>query len=122
MYPYLQGSTRTGKVRVELANPDLALKPDMFADLTMEQPATEERLQVPASAVIYTGPRRIVFVDKGDGRLVPRDVKLGVRAGDNFEVLEGLEEGDTVVTSGNFLVAAESRLKSAAEFWSEDGQ
>jgi Cu(I)/Ag(I) efflux system membrane fusion protein len=64
-----------------------------------------------------TGERRIVFVDLGDGRLAPRDVQLGARAGDYFEVLSGLQAGEIVVTSGNFLVAAESKLKSATQKW-----
>jgi Cu(I)/Ag(I) efflux system membrane fusion protein len=110
VYPYLAGETRTGRIRVELANPKLELKPEMYADVTFHRDLGE-RLLVPASAVIYTGPRRLVFVDLGEGRLKPQEVQLGVRGADAFEVLGGLEEGDVVVTSGNFLIAAESRLR-----------
>jgi Cu(I)/Ag(I) efflux system membrane fusion protein len=78
-----------------------------------------ERLTVPESAVLYTGPRRVVFVDLGGGRMRPQEVQLGARAGGYFEVLDGLEAGDIVVTSGNFLIASESRLKSAA-FWADE--
>jgi Cu(I)/Ag(I) efflux system membrane fusion protein len=116
VYPYLDPKTRTGKVRVELANKDVELKPDMYAnvDLTVSR---GERLVVPDSAVIYAGPRRIVFVDVGKDRLKPRVIKVGLRSGDSYEVLEGLQAGERVVTSGNFLIAADSRLKSAAEMW-----
>lgn len=116
VYPYLAGSTRTGKVRVELANPDGALRPDMYADVEL-QVDLGEHLAVPAEAVIYTGPRRLVFVDLGEGRLRPQEIEVGARAGQWFEVRTGLAEGDVAVVSGNFLVAAESRIRSAAEFW-----
>jgi Cu(I)/Ag(I) efflux system membrane fusion protein len=116
VYPYLQGSTRTGRVRIELANPGLELKPEMYADVTLRTDRGEG-LVVPEEAVLYAGPRRIVFVDLGEGRLRPQEIEVGVRSGDRYEVLSGLEEGDRVVTSGNFLVAAESRLKSAAGLW-----
>lgn len=116
IYPYLQGSTRTGTVRIKLANPELALRPQMYANLQF-QVDLGERLVVPQSAVVYAGPRRVVFVDLGDGRLEPRVVKLGAKAGDSFEVLSGLNAGDVVVTSGNFLIASESRLKSAMGIW-----
>lgn len=114
IYPALEKGTRTGRIRVELPNPDLALKPDMFADVRF-QLTGGERLQVPEGAVVYTGPRRLVFVDEGEGRLRPQEVRLGIKGEGTYEVLEGLEEGDVVVTSGNFLVAAESRLRSAAD-------
>jgi Cu(I)/Ag(I) efflux system membrane fusion protein len=112
VYPFLNPSTRTGRVRVELPNKGLELKPDMYANVAIDV-ALGDRLQLPAAAVIYTGPRRVVFVDRGDDRLEPVDVKLGARAGDAFEVLGGVKDGDRVVTSGNFLVASESRLRSA---------
>ncbi len=79
--------------------------------------AQGERLMVPEEAVLYAGPRRLVFVDLGDGRLSPQEIEIGVKSGDYYEVLSGLEAGDIVVTSGNFLVAAESRLKSATKQW-----
>ena len=116
IYPALEGMTRTARVRVELPNQELALKPDMYADVRMHIDAGE-RLQVPESAVLYTGPRRLVFVDLGDGRLEPREVSLGLHAGQSYEVLDGLSEGERVVTAGNFLIAAESRIRSAAR-WS----
>jgi Cu(I)/Ag(I) efflux system membrane fusion protein len=88
----------------------------MFVNVEL-QVALGQRLAVPESAVLPTGERRMVFVDLGNGRLAPRDVQLGARAGDYIEVLSGLKPGDVVVTSGNFLVAAESKLKSATQKW-----
>lgn len=116
VYPYLDGSARTGKVRLELRNPGLLLKPDMYANVELEI-GLGERLVVPEEAVLYAGERSFVFVDLGEGKLRPREVKIGIRSGDWLEVLEGLEPGDEVVRSGNFLVAAESRLKQALEQW-----
>jgi len=116
VYPYLQSRTRTGTVRVELANPDLALKPDMYANVLLRSDLGE-RLVVPEEAVIYAGPRRLVFVDLGEGRLQPREIEVGAKTAEGYEVLSGLAPGDVVVTSGNFLIAAESRLKSATEQW-----
>jgi membrane fusion protein, copper/silver efflux system len=120
LYPTLQASTRTGRLRVELRNPELELKPDMYAEVKLKVEGGA-RLRVPEEAVLFTGPRRLVFVDLGEGRLEPRQVKLGMKAGEAYEVLEGLKEGDVVVTSGNFLVAAESRIRSAAEHWEGGG-
>ncbi len=114
--PALQADTRTGQVRVEVPNPRGDLKPGMFVNVAL-QVALGKRLAVPESAVLPTGERRVVFVDVGDGRLAPREVQLGARAGDYFEVLSGLKPGEVVVTSGNFLVAAESKLKSATQKW-----
>ncbi|MBT8450471.1 MAG: efflux RND transporter periplasmic adaptor subunit [Deltaproteobacteria bacterium] len=116
VYPTLDGVTRTGRVRVALDNPDLALRPDMYADVELAVDLGE-RLVIPDSAVIYTGPRRLVFVDLGEGKLRPQEIQVGVRAGDYVEVTRGLEPGDVVVTSGNFLIAAESRIRSATGYW-----
>jgi Cu(I)/Ag(I) efflux system membrane fusion protein len=101
---------------VVLANPGLELKPDMYANVLLSS-REGERVMVPEEAVIYAGPRRLVFVDLGEGRLQPREIEVGIKARDRYEVLSGLDPGDVVVTSGNFLIAAESRLKSATEQW-----
>jgi Cu(I)/Ag(I) efflux system membrane fusion protein len=119
VYPYLDAATRTGKVRIELPNGGRELKPDMYATVSFAVDLGP-RLQVPVDAVVYTGPRRLVFVDLGEGRLRPQEVTLGARTDDRVEVLGGLAEGDTVVTSGNFLVAAESRIRSAAKLWRDE--
>ncbi len=116
VYPWLDSATRTGKVRVTLPNKDGRLKPDMYANLSFTRDVGE-RLQIPASAVVYTGPRRLVFVDMGEDRLRPQVVELGIRGEHSFEVTGGLSEGDVVVTSGNFLIAAETRLRSGADHW-----
>lgn len=119
VYPWLDGATRTGRVRIELRNPGLALKPDMYAEVRFER-ALGKRLAVPEEAVLYAGDRRYVFRDLGDGRLRPKAVTLGVWAGDWVEILDGLAAGDTVVTSGNFLIAAEARLKLALDHWAPE--
>lgn len=88
----------------------------MYANVTIERDLGE-RLTVPDEAVLYAGKRSFAFLDLGDGRLQPREVETGITTGDRIEILSGLEPGDRVVTSGNFLVAAEARLKLALEQW-----
>jgi membrane fusion protein, copper/silver efflux system len=110
--PVLEEVTRTVKVRIEFANPDAALKPGMFADVTLERPLGRV-LTVPESAVMTTGTRSIVFVAKEGGRFEPREVETGTRVDAYFEIREGLQPGDQVVTQANFLVDSESRLKAA---------
>jgi membrane fusion protein, copper/silver efflux system len=116
VYPSVDPTARTGRVRVELSNKELELRPGMFAtvELTGE---TESRLQVPAAAVVYTGPRRLVFLDLGDGRFAPREVQVGQQSNGMYEVLSGLGAGDIVATSGVFLIAAEARISTAAQYW-----
>lgn len=116
VYPYLQSDTRTARVRVELPNPDGLLRPDMYAHVHLKVDLGE-RLVVPEEAVLYAGESRVVFLDMGKGYLQPRKIKTGLRNGDDIEVLEGLAAGDRVVTSGNFLIAAESKLKAGIEQW-----
>jgi Cu(I)/Ag(I) efflux system membrane fusion protein len=114
--PYLDPQARTAQVRVVVPNARGDLKPDMFVDVLLSA-SLGKRLAIPESAVLYAGDKRIVFVDLGDGRFAPRTVTLGAKAGDYYEVAGGLEAGEIVVTSGNFLIASESRLKSAAQKW-----
>ena len=116
VYPYLQGVSRTGRVRLSLDNPEGVLKPDMYAEVALEADLGH-RLTVPEEAIIFAGNSRVVFVDLGDGRLNPVRIKTGRRAQGYVEVLEGLSLGDRVVTSGNFLIAAETRLKTGIEQW-----
>jgi Cu(I)/Ag(I) efflux system membrane fusion protein len=111
--PFLDPSTRTGEVRVTVPNPRGDLKPGMFLDVTLERDLGT-RLAIPVGAVLYEGDRSIVFVDLGAAGIVPRQVALGARAGDEVEVKAGLKPGDVIVTSGNFLIAAESKLKAAS--------
>jgi Cu(I)/Ag(I) efflux system membrane fusion protein len=114
--PSVSESTRTARLRVELANEDLALRPDMFANVLLET-TPSERLVVPLSAVLHAGSRSFVFLDLGEGRLRPQPVSVGVRVGEEVEVLSGLEPGQSVVSSATFLVAAESRLRAALDQW-----
>jgi Cu(I)/Ag(I) efflux system membrane fusion protein len=119
VYPWLDVATRTGRVRIELPNPGLALKPAMYAEVVFER-ALGERLAVPEEAILYAGDSRYVFLDLGGGRLRPEAVTLGQRAGEWVEILDGLAPGDLVVTSGNFLIAAEARLKLALDHWAPE--
>jgi Cu(I)/Ag(I) efflux system membrane fusion protein len=117
----LEMATRTAKVRIEVANPDHQIKHEMFADVEIDTGAGDAaRLAVPTSAVIDSGTRQVVIVDRGEGRFEPRPVKLGLR-GDGFvEVREGLKAGERVVTSANFLIDAESNLKAALRGFTAD--
>jgi len=110
--PLVDPTTRTVKVRVELDNRDGALKPDMFADVVIEQPQ-REAVVVPESAVLTTGERAIVFVVKEDGTLEPREVRSGTKSAQSIEIVSGIEPGEKVVTQANFLIDSESRLKAA---------
>ena len=116
VYPYLQAESRTGRVRLTLENSAGELKPGMYAEVAL-QFELGERLSVPEEAVIVAGESRVVFVDLGDGRLRPTRIQTGRRAQGFVEVLDGLSAGDQVVTSGNFLLAAETRLKTGLEQW-----
>jgi Cu(I)/Ag(I) efflux system membrane fusion protein len=116
VYPYLDPTARTGRVRIELANEQLELRPGMYASVVLASDATR-RVQVPSAAVVYTGPRRLVFLDLGDGRFRPLEVHVGAEANGIYEVLDGLEPGDIVATSGVFLIAAEARISTAAKYW-----
>lgn len=112
--PQVDPATRTIQVRLELDNPGLALKPDMFVDVevAVAQPA---RLTVPAEAVLDSGLTKTVFVDHGNGFLEPREVSTGQQIGDRIEILKGLKASERIVTSGNFLLGSESQLKAAAQ-------
>ncbi|ALA58349.1 efflux RND transporter periplasmic adaptor subunit [Nitrospira moscoviensis] len=114
IYPTLDPKTRTAKVRFELDNPDDKLKPDMYANVELRVDVGA-RLAIPQEAIIESGHKQIVFLHHGGGRLEPRLIKTGVRTGEWTEVLEGLKEGDHIVTSANFLIDSESRLKSAVD-------
>ncbi len=112
IHPSVTADTRTLKVRIEAPNPGGALKPGMYAD-AMLQADLGEHLAVDDGAILDTGVRRIVFVDLGDGVLEPREVATGARADGVTAIVAGLAVGERVVTSGNFLIDAESRLKAA---------
>jgi Cu(I)/Ag(I) efflux system membrane fusion protein len=109
VYPTINPETRTARIRVELPNAGLALKPGMYATIRFSAP-TDSVLSVPRSAVLATGERNFVFVKGDDGRFIPHQVTLGAAADTRVEILDGLQASDTVVTSGTFLVDAESNL------------
>jgi Cu(I)/Ag(I) efflux system membrane fusion protein len=116
--PFLDETKRTVKVRIDIPNADFKLRPGMYvnAELAMEM---GEGLTVPVSAVMPTGTRNVVFVDKGGGKLEPRIVQLGTKYGDIYEVQSGLQEGERVVSSANFLIDAESKVQGALKEFEE---
>jgi membrane fusion protein, copper/silver efflux system len=121
IYPEIKKETRTARVRVELGNPDLILLHDMYVDAEIDTGSAEAVLTVPESAVLDSGSRQVVLVDKGEGRFEPREVKLGHRGGGYVEIRDGVTENEQVVVSANFLIDAESNLKAALKGFSEPG-
>jgi Cu(I)/Ag(I) efflux system membrane fusion protein len=113
IYPEVAGATRTAKVRIEIENREGVLLPNMYADVEIGSGDATPELAVPDSAVIDSGTRRIVIVDRGEGRFEPREVRLGHRGDGMVAITEGVAEGDRVVISANFLIDAESNLKAA---------
>jgi len=114
--PFINEMKRTGRVRIDVENPELKLRPDMYVDveLTLDR---GETLTVPANAVLPTGKHNIIFVDKGGGKLEPRFVELGGKFGDVYAIKSGLKEGERVVSSANFLIDAESKVQGALKSW-----
>ena len=113
VYPTVTMEARTGRVRIELANPALRLKPGMYAEVELAVPGGSPSLVVPRTAVHATGERSYVFVRETDGSLAAREVTTGFVAGSRIEVLGGLAEGESVVSSANFLIDAESSMGAA---------
>lgn len=111
--PQVDLATRTVRVRIELGNPDLKLRPGMFVNVDFE-PALGRQLVVPASAILQSGTRQLAFLDLGGGRLQPQEVTTGARVGDDIIILSGLHAGQRIVTSANFLIDSESQLQAAA--------
>jgi len=119
IYPHLNAATRTARIRIEVPNPDELLRPEMYVDAEIETGTPGPVLAVPEGAVLDSGSRQAVLVDKGEGRFEPREVKLGRRGGGYVEIRAGIAEGDSVVTSANFLIDAESNLKAALKGFAE---
>lgn len=111
--PLFDAATRTMKVRLELDNPGFLLRPDMFVDVDFSV-ALPKALTIPAEALLDSGLRKTVFVDRGNGHFEPRAVETGWRAGGQVEIVRGLEAGERIVVSGNFLIDSESRMQTAA--------
>ena len=114
IYPSIEIATRTAQVRVEFDNPDLALKPDMYAEIELSADLGP-RISVPEEAVLETGTRSLAFVEREPGLFEPRELRIGARLADRYEVVSGLVAGEQVVVSGNFLIDSESKLKAALE-------
>jgi len=114
VYPYLEPQTRVIKVRLEFENAEMELKPGMYANVKLESQLGRDALLITRAAYIDSGERKIAFVDLGNGKFQPREIQTGVEAEDGMvEVLYGLDDGDVVVTSGQFLLDGESKLKEA---------
>ncbi|MFO7964953.1 MAG: efflux RND transporter periplasmic adaptor subunit [Desulfobacterales bacterium] len=123
IYPYLNEKTRTARLRLEFPNPDGLLKPGMYVNVDLTPALGESGLVVPQEAVIDSGVRKIVFVSHGNGKFEPREVVLGVETENHaFHVLEGLKQGEKVVTSAQFMFDSESRLREAIGKMLEAGQ
>ena len=114
--PFLSEASRTGRVRIDVENRILELRPDMYVDVELAS-EIHKGLAVPASAILPTGLHSITFVSKGEGRLEPRFVELGRKYGDFYEVKSGLKENERVVASGNFLIDAEAQVQGALKMW-----
>ncbi|MGV7029682.1 efflux RND transporter periplasmic adaptor subunit [Methylobacterium symbioticum] len=115
IYPHLNMETRTARLRIELPNPDGTLRPSMYADVEIATGDDKPVVAVPDDAVIDTGERQVVLLDRGDGRFEPKAVKVGLRGRGYVEIREGVSAGDRVVTAANFLIDAESNLKAALQ-------
>jgi Cu(I)/Ag(I) efflux system membrane fusion protein/cobalt-zinc-cadmium efflux system membrane fusion protein len=116
IYPYLSKETRTVRLRLAFPNPDLRLKPDMYANIRLEAELSGPSLVIPQEAVIDTGVRQVVFVSQGQGRFEPREVKIGVEVnGHQYQVLKGLDAGEEIVISAQFMLDSESRLREAVQ-------
>jgi membrane fusion protein, copper/silver efflux system len=111
--PQVDMNTRTVRVRLVFSNPGLLLKPGMFVNAVLKAPAGRS-LTITASSVFHSGTRNLVFINKGEGNFEPREVELGSRVGDDYVVLKGLKEGESLVTSANFLIDSEAQLQAAA--------
>src|SRR5438034_560365 len=110
--PTLDEKTRTAKVRLDLDNAGGLLRPDMYAEVILQEPVGMA-VAVPDSAVLQTGTRSIAFVDRGNGQFEPREVRTGVKANGYYEIKSGISAGETVAVDANFLIDSESRLKAA---------
>ena len=116
VYPYLQPQTRDVVIRLEFENPDMALKPDMYVDVRIKSSFGREGLVIPSEAVIRSGERNVVFVTREDHKFSPRDVTLGLPVdGGKIQILTGLAADEIVITSGQFLLDSESKLKEAVQ-------
>jgi len=116
IYPYLEPKTRTATLRLEFSNPDYHLKPGMYADIYLKSVIAKDSLVIPQEAVIDSGLRKIVFVARGEGKFQPQEIKTGLEGNqEEIQVLEGLNEGQQIVLSAQFMLDSESRLREAIQ-------
>jgi Cu(I)/Ag(I) efflux system membrane fusion protein/cobalt-zinc-cadmium efflux system membrane fusion protein len=116
IYPYVEPKTRTVKARFEIDNPDFTLKPDMYVNVRLDTQPVENALTVPAEAVLHSGEVQTVFVALGEGKFEPRQVRVGLQSDDGYiEIVQGLLEGEQVVTSAQFMLDSESKLREAIQ-------
>ena len=122
IYPYLEATTRTVKVRLEVDNSDLKLKPEMFANVTLMSNRQIDAITVPSEAIIRTGANEQIFIEREPGKFEPRKIRIGVTAEGETQIVEGVEEGEVVVTSSQFLIDSESKLQEATSKMLQGGQ
>ncbi len=118
IYPQINSQTRTAKLRIVLRNPNFKLKPGMYANVNIKALSSEEKIVIPTDAILFSGTFNYVFVKKGKGIFEPRKIQIGPSVDNGYVVLSGLKEGEEIVISGNFLIDAESKIKSALEAFS----
>jgi len=121
IYPYAESKTRTVKVRIEFDNPSLALKPETFVEITVQASKQESVTVIPSEAVVRSGSEAQVFVVRSPGKFEPRKVELGLQSGGRVIVLKGVVPGEEIVTSAQFLIDSESKLREAAAKMTEIG-
>ena len=114
IYPFLDAKTRTIKLRVEIPNPGMKLKPEMYVQATVSVRLADS-LVIPTAAVMDTGTRQVVWVESRPGVFLPRDVKTGARSGKQIQILSGLKAGEKVATSGGYLIDSEAQLSRGGE-------
>jgi len=113
IYPYMEAKTRTAKVRLEFRNTDMSLKPDMYANVVLHASRQVNALAIPSEAVVRSGARELTFVVQGPGKFAPREIRTGVSANGQTQIVTGLQAGEEVVTSAQFLIDSESKLREA---------
>jgi membrane fusion protein, copper/silver efflux system len=114
--PFLNEAKRTARARISVENPDFKLRPEMYVDATLLS-KQGKGLAIPTSAVLPTGTRNVVFVNKGEGKLEPRFIEVGRTFGNFYTVKSGLHDGDQVVATANFLIDAEAKVQGALQQW-----
>jgi hypothetical protein len=123
IYPYLNEVARDIQLRIEVPNPGLRLKPEMYANIAIASELSGKRVAIPEEAVIRSGKREIIFLDLGEGKFLPRDVQTGVSGeGNVLEIKQGLKAGDKIVVSAQFMLDSESKIQEAIKKMLESKQ